>query len=151
MAAFVSSIVVLVLGIAICLFIGRRRPLGTPVTWGEAFVASTFSFGLMILAYGIIPHQWLNYADNELLWRTDRILLGISTAGVKFGDAGKTVGGSGRILVSYQALRDIVAATIYIVFLGGQMVLWSIWQKRGRSKGAVEPTSRFGRPLLRRA
>ena len=151
MAAFVSSLVVLVLGIAAAMFVGRRRPVGTPLTWGEAFLAATFGFGLMILAYGIIPHQWLNYADNELLWRPDKVLLGISTSGIKFGDAAKAIGGSGRILVSYQALRDIVAATLYIVFLGGQMVLWSIWQKRGRAKGALEPKSRFGRPVIRRA
>jgi hypothetical protein len=151
MAAFVSSLVVLVLGIAAVMYVGRRRPQGTPLTWGEAFLAATFGFGLMILAYGIVPHQWLNYADNELLWRPDRILVGISTAGIKFGDGAKTIGGAGRILVSYQALRDIIAATLYIVFLGTQMVLWSIWQKRGRAKGALEPTSRFGRPVIRRA
>jgi hypothetical protein len=142
--------VVLLVGIGICLFVGHRRPLGAPLTWGEAFVAATFGFGLMILAYGVIPHQWLDFADNELLWRPDQVLLGLSTAGVKFGDAAQTIGGSGRILVSYQALRDIVAATLYIVFLGGQMYLWSIWQKRGRAKGGLEPTSRFGRPLIRR-
>ena len=151
MAAFVSGLVVLALGIAAAMYVGHRRPIGTPLTWGEACLAATFGFGLMILAYGIIPHQWLNYADNELLWRPDRILVGISTSGIKFGDAAKAIGGSGRILVSYQALRDIIAAVIYIVFLSGQVVLWSIWQKRGRSKGALEPTSRFGRPVIRRA
>jgi hypothetical protein len=150
MAAFVSTMVILLVGIGICLLVGRRRPVGKPLTWGEAFVAATFAFALMILAYGVIPHQWLDYADNELLWRPDRILMGLSTAGVKFGDAANTMPGSGRVLVSYQALRDIVAATLYIVFLGGQMVLWSVWQKRGRAK-ALEPTSRFGRPVIRRA
>ncbi len=150
MAAFVSSMVILLVGIGIVLLVGRRRPVGRPVTWGEAFVAATFAFGMMVLAYGVIPHQWLDFADNELLWRPDQIMMGISTAGVKFGDAANTIGGSGRILVSYQALRDIVAATLYIVFLGGHVYLWSIWQKRGRAK-ALEPTSRFGRPLIRRA
>jgi hypothetical protein len=152
MVAFVAGMVVLVLGIAICLWFGRRRPVGTPVTWGEAFVAGTFIFALMILAYGIIPHQWLDYADNELLWRPDRVLMGFSTEGVKMGDAAKAIGGSGRILISYQALRDIVAATLYIVFLGANVVLWSMWQKRGRGKGELEPaSSRFGRPLVRKA
>ena len=151
MAAFVSSLVVLALGVTVVLTVGHRRPVGTPLTWGQAFAAATFGFGLMILAYGIVPHQWLNFADNELLWRPDKVLLGISTSGIKFGDAAKAITGSGRILVSYQALRDVVAATLYIVFLGGQMVLWSIWQKRGRAKGALEPTSRFGRPVIRRA
>ena len=152
MAAFVAGLIVLVLGVGICLWFGRRRPVGTPVTWGEAFVGGTFVFALMILAYGIIPHQWLDYADNELLWRPDRVLMGFSTEGVKMGDAAQTIGGSGRVLVSYQALRDIVAATLYIVFLGANVVLWSVWQKRGRKSGELEPSSsRFGRPLVRKA
>ena len=151
MTAFISSVMIVIVGLAIAGLVARKRPPGTPLTWGEAFIAGAFMFALMIVAYGVVPHQWLNYADNELLWRPDRILLGVSSAGVKFGDAGKAIGGSGRILVSYQAIRDIVAATLYIVFLGAQMFLWSAWQKRGRPKAEVEPTSRFGRPLLRKA
>lgn len=141
----------LFLGVGVCLFSARRRPVGTPLTWGEAFLAATFVFGLMMLAYGIVPHQWLDFADNELLWRPDKILLGISSAGVKMGDAAKAMGGSGRILVSYQALRDIVVTILYVGFMAGQMVLWAAWQKRGRPKAAVEPTSRFGRPVIRKA
>jgi hypothetical protein len=45
----------------------------------------------------------------------------------------------------------MIAALLYGVFLGLHVTLWSIWQKRGRAKGALEPTSRFGRPLIRRA
>ena len=151
MAAFVSSMVILLVGVGICLYVGRRRPLGTPVTWGEAFIAATFAFALMIVAYGVVPHQWLDFADNELLWRPDKVLLGVSTEGIRMGDAANSIGGSGRILVSYQALRDVVAAGLYIVFLGGQMYMWAAWQRRGRQKQEIEPTSRFGRPLIRKA
>lgn len=151
MVAFVASFAIVIIGVGICLWFGHRRPPGTPVSWGEAFVGATFMFALMIVAYGIVPHQWLDYADNELLWRPDRLLLGISSKGLKIGDAAKAIGGSGRILVSYQALRDIVAATLYGVFLGGHMYLWKVWQKRGRAKGELEPTSRFGRPVIRKA
>ncbi len=135
------------------MYVGARRPLGTPVTWGEAMVASAYVFGLMLLAYGIVPHQWLTYADNELLWRPDKLLVGISSAGVVWGNDSKALGGTGRILINYQAIRDIVATVLYIVFLGGQMYLWSVWQKRGRKKpGDVEEArSRFGRPVLRKA
>ena len=153
MAAFVSSIIVLVLGIALCMYVGARRPIGTPLTWGEAMVAGTYAFGLMLLAYGIVPHQWLNFADNELLWRPDKLLVGISSGGVVWGNDAKNLGGTGRILINYQAIRDIIATVIYVVALGGQMYLWSIWQKRGRKKpGDVEEArSRFGRPVLRKA
>ena len=151
MAAFVSSLMIVVVGISISWLSARRRPQGTPLTWGEAILAGSFVFALMIVAYGVVPHQWLNFADNELLWRRDKILMGISSAGIKIGAAAKSMGGSGRVLVTYQALRDTVAATLYIVFLGAHMVLWSKWQKRGRGAPELEPTSRFGRPLIRRA
>ena len=153
MAAFVSSMIAMILMVAVCLYVGARRPIGTPVTWGEAMVGGTWVFGIMMLAYGIVPHQWLNYADNELLWRPDKLLVGISSGGVVFGNEAKDLGGTGRILINYQAIRDIVATVLYIVFLGGQMYLWSVWQKRGRKKpGDVEEArSRFGRPVLRKA
>jgi formate hydrogenlyase subunit 3/multisubunit Na+/H+ antiporter MnhD subunit len=152
-AAFISSIIATILMVAVCLYVGARRPIGTPVTWGEAMVAGTWVFAIMLLIYGIVPHQWLNYADNELLWRPDKLLVGISSGGVVWGNDAKDLGGTGRILINYQAIRDIVATVIYIVALGGQMYLWSIWQKRGRKKpGDVEEArSRFGRPVLRKA
>ena len=151
MAAFVSSIIVLILGIAICMYVGGRRPIGTPVTWGEAMVAGSYVFGLMLLAYGIVPHQWLNYADNELLWRPDKLLVGISSGGVVWGNDAKNLGGTGRILINYQAIRDIIATVLYVVFLGGQMYLWSMWQARGKTKPVELPVSSYGRPLVKKA
>ena len=149
MVAFVSTFLMTIIGVAICLWVGARRPLGTPVTWGEAFVGGTFVFAIMVLAYGVVPHQWLDWADNELGWRPDKLLVAFSADGVKFNEAAGDLGGRGRIIVSYETLRDFVAAGLYVVFLGGQMVLWSMWQKRGRAKAAIEPTSRFGRPVIR--
>jgi hypothetical protein len=149
-AAFFVSLGMLLIGIGICVRVGRRRPPGTPVTWGEAFVAATFVFGLMLLGYGVVPNQWLQWADNRLVWRSDKLLLAVSSKGVKFGDAAANFGGSGRILVTYQALRDIIAAGIYVVMLGAQIALWAMWQKRGQAKRTEVATSDFGRPLVRR-
>jgi hypothetical protein len=148
--ALLVSITMLVLGILLCLAVGRRRPPGTPVTWGEAYMGGTFVFALFLLAYGVIPHQWLTFADSTLLWRPDKLLGGISTKGVVWGNGAATLGGRGKIIVNYQAVRDIVAATLYIVFLGGQIWLWSVWQKRGRTKPQVEVSSAFGRPVMRK-
>jgi len=149
--ALVVSTLMLIAGILVVLAVGRRRPPGTPVTWGEAFLGGTFIFALLMLAYGVVPHQWLTYADNDLLWRPDKLMLGISGEGVKVGDAASELGGTGRIIVNAQAVRDIIAAVIYIVFLGLQIWLWSVWQKRGRKAPEVELSSRFGRPLMRKA
>jgi hypothetical protein len=52
--------------------------------------------------------------------------------------------------VSYQSLRDIIAAGIYIVMLGAQVALWAMWQKRGKKASTELATSDFGRPLVRK-
>ena len=151
MVALVISTLIVVAGVGICLFVGQRRPPGTALTWGEAFVAGTFVFALMVVAYGVVPHQWLDYADNELLWRADKLLVSISGEGLVWGQEAKDAGGTGRILINYQAIRDIVASIFYIVFFGGQIWLWSVWQKRGKAKAPAEVSSRFGRPVIRKA
>jgi hypothetical protein len=64
----------------------------------------------------------------------------------------KSLSGTGRIIVNAQAVRDMVAAVIYIVFLGIQIYLWAKWQKRGRKVPEdIELRSRFGRPVMRKA
>ena len=92
MVALVVSTLALIGGILLVFAVGRRRPPGTPVTWGEAFLGGTFIFALFVLAYGIVPHQWLTFADNQLLWRADKLMLGISGDGIKLGDGGEGLG-----------------------------------------------------------
>ncbi|HET7718791.1 MAG TPA: hypothetical protein VFK43_02410 [Acidimicrobiales bacterium] len=150
MVAFITSIIVLVVGTALVMLVGSRRPVGTPLTWAEAMLGAVAVFALFVLAYGIVPNQWLLWADNELKWRADAI--GIpSPFGTLFED-GITFFGRGRVLVTKQAIRDIVATVIYVVMLGANIWLWSVWQKRGQRKDtpAIE-TSTFGRPLVRKA
>lgn len=140
MVAFVTSIIVLVLGTALVFLYGRRRPVGTPLTWAEAMFGAVVVLALFVLAYGILPNQWLLWADNELQWRADAILYKLS-----FWDRG-------TITITKQALRDVIAAVIYVVLLVANVWLWAAWQKRGQKKEqpAIE-TSTFGRPLVKKA
>ncbi|MEC8486195.1 MAG: hypothetical protein VXY65_03935, partial [Actinomycetota bacterium] len=55
---------------------GRRRPVGTPTSWGEAMVGSVYAFGVMFLAFGIVPHQWIDHADKDLGWDRSKIIFG---------------------------------------------------------------------------
>ena len=135
----------------------RRKP-GAPLTWGEAFVAATFGFALLLMIYGVVPDRWLRWADGELKWRSDAIGIPVgplhflgNKENVIFGD-GVTFYGRGRILITKQVIRDIVAATFYIVFGLGQIWIWFWWQNRGK-KAAAPPaieTSAYGRPLVRK-
>ena len=66
MTALIASIVATVIMTGAVVYIGRRRKPGTPLTWGEAFVAALFVFVFMLLLYGIWPNQWILYANNTL-------------------------------------------------------------------------------------
>jgi hypothetical protein len=169
--AFLGSLLALVVLVAAVFAYGSRRPVGTPVTWGEAIVGAAVVFWIFFLAYGIVPHSFLSWADGKTLnWRSDSRGIPLGPFGsllpsktnnsflsaernVMFPD-GITFGGRGRVIVSKQSIRDIVAATIYIVFLGANMKLWKLWQNRGKkaaAKAAIEPVSAYGRPLVKKA
>ena len=161
MVAFLVSLLLSLAMILIIVRVGHRRPVGTPLTWGEAFAAGVFVFLLLFLLYGVVPHQWLAWSDNELGWRNDKI-------GVPLGPLGHPLNGklgvkkgvlfpegvplpNGHFIITAQVLRDIIAATLYIAFLVGQFLMWLWWQKRDQRKPAdqQELTSAYGRPLVR--
>ena len=50
----------------------KRRPVGQRMTWGEAFVGGMVIFGYMVLIYGVLPNQWLQWCDGALKWRSDK-------------------------------------------------------------------------------
>jgi hypothetical protein len=144
MVAFAVSLLVGIGGCVAIVLYGRRRPQGAPLTWGEAMAAAAFAFFLFLWWYGTIPHQWLTYADNELLWRPDRVVFG--PGDILQPDA---FGGWLPVTITYQTIRDIIAAGIYGLGLAVQVAMWAVWQGRGRVREAV-PTSTYGRPLVRR-
>jgi Na+-driven multidrug efflux pump len=141
--AFLTSLVITIgLTVAAMLY-GRRRPVGAPITWGEAMAASAYVFLILFLIYGVVPHQWLQWADSELGWRKDKILAGPEVVTTK------TIGIDIPMTISYETIRDAIAAGIYIVALGVQIALFAMWQNRGKSKPKEIPTSAFGRPLVK--
>jgi len=150
LVAFVGSVIVSVVLTAAIFWYARRRPTGTPLSWGQAMAAATFAFFLMFWVYGVVPHQWLSWADNELKWRSDAYLLGPSS------NSSWPILSETPFNVSKQVVRDLVATVIYGVFLGGHVALWSIWQARGeraerRQKAIETRTTAYGRPLARKA
>ncbi|MDQ1395528.1 MAG: type transport system permease protein [Acidimicrobiaceae bacterium] len=163
MTAFLTSLAVTAVLVGIVVAVGKRRAPGTPLTWGEAFIASVFVFGLLLMIYGVVPDRWLRWADGELKWRTDAIGIPLGPLGKWFHFGGKknvlfgngvTFGNNrGRIIISKSVIRDIIAATLYIVFGLGQIFMWKWWQSRGKAATATPEleTSAYGRPLVRRA
>ena len=145
MVAFITSLVITGLMCGVVVAVAKRRPVGQPLTWGEAFVSALFVFTLLFMAYGVVPDRFLIWADNELNWRSDRNLTMFWND-----EPGLSFMGRGRLLISWQTVRDIIVSGIYGVALGANFVAWLLWQKRGKNAGTPElETSAYGRPLTR--
>ena len=144
-AFIVSLVACLVLSLAVIPY-GKRRPVGTPFSWGEAMLASTYIFGVLFLAFGIVPHQWIDHADKDLGWSRDKLLFG--PGGILKPDS---AGGWNPITLQYQAVRDTIVVVIHLVLIGMYLYLAVWWQKRGDVKPKELPTSTYGRPLVRKA
>jgi hypothetical protein len=144
-AFLVALAATLVLSLAIIPF-GKRRPVGAPFSWGEAMLGSTYLFGVLFLAFGILPHQFIDHADKDLGWSRDKLL---------FGPGGilkpQSAGGWNPITLQYQAVRDIVVVVLHLVLIGMYIYLAVWWQKRGDVKPKELPTSTYGRPLVKKA
>lgn len=127
------------------------RPADQKASWAACYLGAVGVFALMGLAYAVVPHEWLEYANGYLRW----------------GETSKFIWRSSQDMLffpwpwpfnfDYPALRDIVVSGIYVVLLGLNVVLFVKWQDRLRvaeAPAAAELTpakrSRFGRPLRRR-
>lgn len=149
MVAFLTSSIIGLIGLYAAVWYGKhRRQPGASLTWGQAMAAAFFTFFMMFWWYGVIPHQWLTWADNELNWRPDRLLYGA-------GDVLKPMAEGGAIpfTLNYMHVRDLIVVGIYGLGLGLQIWIWAWWndrKKKAEAQAAVVPTSSYGRPLVRK-
>ena len=143
-AFIVSVLATLVMALAIIPY-GKRRRVGTPLTWGEAMFASVYVFGALFIAFGIVPHQWLSHADKDLGWSRDKMFVG--PGGIL---KPQSAGGWNPITLQYQAIRDTVVVVIHLVFIGVFLFVAIWWQKRGDVKPKELPSSTYGRPLVKK-
>ena len=144
MVALVTSIVITLVLVGVAVAWGRQRPVGAPLSWGEAMGAAVFVFFAAFMAFGVVPHQWLAYADNELAWRKDAIIMGPGS---------KLLPKLVPFSVTKETMRDIVVVVVYAIGLSGMIAAWTWWSKRGRVKPepAALVTSTYGRPLVRKS
>jgi hypothetical protein len=126
----------------------RPKPAEAP-TWAQAMLGAVATFALMWLAYGTIPHEWLQFSNSYLHWNESAFLV----------HKGQKIAGPIHWLnfdINKRAITDAVAAGIYVVMLGLNVFLFSAWQKRPAAKvddsakagdETVVGTSAYGRPL----
>ena len=158
MIAFYSSLFVTIAMTGGAWLYLKRRPTDRKPTWGEAFIGAAYIWVIFLLAYAIVPHQFITMCDKDFGWRPDTI--GIPTGpfwnlpGIRrhlLWANGLTFFGRGRIGVNQQAVRDIIATNLYVVFMVTHFKLWVMAQNRGQKKAEVVPVSPYGRPLVKKA
>lgn len=138
------STVLLVLIVGAIVAVAKRPKPAEPSTWAQSMTGAVIVFATMMLAYGTIPHEWLNFANGYLKWdaahyviRSDQWFLNIT--------------------ITKAVVTDVVASLLYVVFLGGNIALFSMWQKRKPAEAPAETestpsrTSAFGRPVTTKA
>lgn len=146
----VMSVVVLMLMMLPIFYVADRRPPGTPLTWGEAMVAATYIFFLLFWLYGVLPHEYINWADSELQWRADKKIIGPEGTWASWWSFWKKI----PLTIDKSKIRDVMVVVIYVVGLGGLIWGWAFWndrQKKLTEAAELEPVSRYGRPLVAKA
>jgi hypothetical protein len=143
--AFATTTLLGLLGCLAVWLYGKRRPIGAPLSWGEAMMGATYAFLMFFWWYGVIPHYWLSWADNELNWRADTYLA----------QSGQALFGLDLLSwwpvdIPMLVVRDVLVTVIYGLALGIHVLLWALWQDRAKERPAVVPASRYGRPLVRK-
>lgn len=147
MVAFVVSLLITAVMVGMFYGYAARRPVELGASWGEAMLWSAFMFTFIFWIYGVVPHQFLTWADNELNWRPDKILHGPYDIVKPQAD-----GGWLPLTLTYLVIRDILVVILYNILLGLNIKMFMDWQNRGDKKAkadAVVPASDYGRPLLK--
>jgi len=139
--------VLFVIGLVVIAVLMRREKPDRPATWSECMAGAVGVFAMMTLAYAVIPSEWITFSDKYLQWDTTKFVFR-NNQHIFFLPV------NWPFTMIKQDVRDIIVVVVYAVMIGLNVVLISKWQKRGQERPATEEkarTSRFGRPLRRRA
>ena len=117
--------------------------LNQKMTWARATTASIIAWFALVFYFGMVPSEWLNFAQTDLEWSSQRIALQIPA----FLVLGNTVE------INYAAIRDSIQMGYSLGLLGfaGVLAIQIQKMKEGRPASAqpVEKKSPYGRPLVR--
>ena len=145
---YIMSVLLMMVSLIPFFHYAAKRAPGTPLKWGEAMIASTYIFFILFWLYGVVPHEFLTWADSELGWRSDRKVIGPE------GSWATWWGGWARIplTIHLEIFRDLVVTILYVIGLGGFIWGFAFWNDRQKNIDATpEPVSTYGRPLAAKA
>ena len=117
--------------------------LNQKMTWARAVFAAFVTWIELVIIFGMVPSEWLNFAQTDLDWSSQRVAVTIPALLVLGND----------VTISWAAIKDSISMGYHLVMLGGAAV-FAIQLQRMRqgappSAEKAEPRSPYGRPLVR--
>jgi hypothetical protein len=117
--------------------------LNQTMTWARATFAAFIAFIAMVFYFGMVPSEWLNFAQTDLNWSSQRQAVIIPPFLVLGND----------VSISYAVIKDSIQVgwSLGMLAFAGVFALQLQRMKEGRPASAapVERTSPYGRPLVR--
>jgi hypothetical protein len=117
--------------------------LNQPMTWARATVAAMLAWIGLVFYLGMVPSEFLTYAQTELDWSSQRVAVTIPPWLIL----------NNSVDISWAAVRDSIQAGYSMGMLGVAIVLALQIQKmkEGRPASArpAELVSPYGRPLVK--
>ncbi|MGA7226862.1 MAG: hypothetical protein WBZ40_01880 [Acidimicrobiia bacterium] len=117
--------------------------LNQKMTWARAVFAAFITWLEFVLIFGMIPSEWLSFAQTDLDWSSQRVFFTVPSFLVLGND----------VDISYGVIKDSISMGYHIVMLAGGAILALQIQKmragRPASAEKPEPKSPYGRPLLK--
>jgi hypothetical protein len=136
LTAFAAS-QMLVVG-ALLLFVLNQK-----MTWARAVFAAFVTWLELVIIFGMVPSEWLNFAQTDLDWSSQRVALTIPPF-IVLGN---------NVELSYAVLKDSISMGYHIVMLvvAAVFALQLQKMKQGAPASADKPETRspYGRPLVK--
>jgi hypothetical protein len=118
--------------------------LNQSMTWARATFAAFVAFVALIFYFGMVPSEWLNFAQTDLNWSSQRDALVIPPVLVLGND----------VAISYAAIKDSIQMgySLGLLAVAGVLAIQIQKMKEGRPASAAAPAEKkspYGRPLVK--
>jgi hypothetical protein len=135
-------------GLGIAFYLTTKPKPVEPATWAKTIFGAILVWVMLILGYGTVPHEWLQFGASYLNFGTDTFFL-----------RKHQIGAFPPFDVTRQVVVHVVVVGIYAFSLTMNIWLFARWQKRPIAQPAaegegeaseVEPSGSWLRRRLRR-
>lgn len=115
--------------------------LNQRITWSRAAFAAFLTWAEFVMLWGIVPSEWLNFAQTDLDWGPTKTALALPSWLVL----------GNEVNISMAVIKDAISGGYYMVTLGVAIVF--AYKLQGihtdRPKEAPELVSPYGHPLVK--